>query len=167
MQFRVREDAEQSPGQAPRPSADTARFPIGNRNDLHLAGENTDRPMPRITRQPVTILHWFLTRLLPASFGSEPQHNSELDRVGAAAQAGEVSEYDLFQAAWLAWYGTEADSAETEKLFGAYLKGAALPSHVRHFVRRLLCAASDPALDFDRERFGLGKFRRKEPLIRF
>lgn len=167
MQFRVREDAEQSSGQSPRPSHGTARVPIDGENGLHRDGRTSDRPLPRDSWWSDTVLHWLLARLLPANAASEPQHNSDPDQVRAAAAAGEVSEYDLFRAAWLAWYGTEADSAETEKLFGAYLNGAALPSHVRHFVRRLLCAASDPALDFDRECFGLGKFRRKEPLIRF
>lgn len=167
MQFRVRENTEQRPNHLPRSCEDTARPPIGERNRLRHGRDNIAHPAARNTKRPETILKWVLTRLLPVNSANEPEYDSDLEKVEAAAEVGEISEYDLFQAAWLAWYGTTADSLKTEQLFGAYLNGAPLPGHVRHFVRRLLSAANDPALDFDRELYGLGKFRRKEPLIRF
>ncbi len=165
MQFRVRDNTERSPRHAPRPSDRTVRFRMGSSPALGHTGDKFGNRKPHQRGWPLRFLQWLLASLESAGSSSEHCQERECDNVGAAAALGEVSEYDLFRAAWFAWYGTDADGAETEKLFGAYLNGADLPSHVRHFVRRLSCTASDPALSFDRERFGLEKFRRKEPLI--
>ncbi len=94
-----------------------------------------------------------------------PKGENTWATIADAASIGEISEYDLFRAAWMAWYGNRAKDREIEKLFVAFLNGAELPCYVRHFARQLLSAGNDPALAFDRTRFGLDRYPRKEALI--
>jgi hypothetical protein len=47
-----------------------------------------------------------------------------------------ISDYEVFQRAYAAWYGREPDRHAIEAPFGAYLRSARLPVFVRHYVRR-------------------------------
>ena len=52
----------------------------------------------------------------------------------AAAQA-DISDYEIFRRAYLAWFGQAPSDAYLERLFGSYLYGGAVPHWVRQYVR--------------------------------
>jgi TPP-dependent 2-oxoacid decarboxylase len=54
------------------------------------------------------------------------------------AQAMETSEYQIFVAAYLGWYGKKPDCHQVDKFFGTYLSRGEIPAFVRHFTRHYL-----------------------------
>lgn len=76
-----------------------------------------------------------------------------------------VGEFDLFRLAFRRWFGQEADEKALEKVFVAYLFARRVPLWVRHFCRQVLADARSGRLD--REAFGAGSVRRREPLVAY
>ena len=63
--------------------------------------------------------------------------DSDADRVANVAGILEVSEFDVFKLAYLAWHAKPARDEHVERLFGAYLMRQDIPVWVRHFVRKI------------------------------
>lgn len=79
----------------------------------------------------------------------------EVRLVQEAAAALEVREFDLFRAAYRAWYGVEPGMAALERDFVAYMFRQRLPAYVRHFARQVLAEAAAGRLRTRPEMTGL------------
>lgn len=95
---------------------------------------------------------------------AQPQDPALIDAamVCRAAEIAEVSEFDLFQAAWQGWNGKLPDEHGLERLFSCYLHEQQVPGFVRHFARRVIDDAAAGRLN--RDTLGLHRFQRREPL---
>lgn len=82
--------------------------------------------------------------------------------VRQAAEALELSEFELFRAAHRAWCGADADARSLERDFGAYLTRRRLPAYVRHYARRVVAEAEAGGLGAHPETAGLP--RRERPV---
>lgn len=82
--------------------------------------------------------------------------------VSRAAEIAEISEFDLFRAAWQGWNGTLPQERGLERLFSRYLQEQEVPGFVRHFARRVIDDAEAGRLN--RGLLGLHNFRRREAL---
>lgn len=71
------------------------------------------------------------------------EFREESERLRLVARARDESEYDIFAAAWAAWYGNEPSPGEIDADFGAYLREETVPPYVRHYVRQWLEANPD------------------------
>ncbi len=172
MHFRVQEGAERNSGHPPPPPQQTNSLARAERPKIY-SFEEQRRPAasPAASlatgglRRAPKLLTKMWRRFWDRVTACQPKDENAWGTITDAASIGEISEYNLFCAAWTAWYGTRAKDREIEKLFGACLNGAELPCYVRHFARQLRSAGNDPALAFDRTRFGLDRYPRKEALI--
>ncbi len=79
----------------------------------------------------------------------------EVRLVQEAAAALEVREFDVFRAAYRAWYGVEPETVALEKEFVAYMFRQRLPPYVRHFARQVLAEAEAGRLRARPETAGL------------
>lgn len=64
-----------------------------------------------------------------------------------AAAILEVTEFQLFELAYIDWYGKKARDLAMEKYFAGYMFGEKVPSWVRHFARKILRLKSEGNLD--------------------
>jgi hypothetical protein len=102
--------------------------------------------------------------MLPLTILRPPQGRPprEVRLVAQAAEALEVGEFELFRAAYRAWYGDEPETKRLERDFAGYLKAQRLPAYVRHFARQVVAEAETgrPA-----ERPELDGLKRRERLV--
>jgi hypothetical protein len=63
---------------------------------------------------------------------------NDWDILQMTAQAMEISEYQIFVAAYLDWYGKKPDCRQVDRFFGTYLSRGEIPVFVRHFTRHYL-----------------------------
>lgn len=73
-------------------------------------------------------------KFLFTHFEDDYRRNARL--VHRAAEANGVSEYELFQLAYRAWYGSEPEEQRLEKIFVAYLFTGRMPAWVRDLAQR-------------------------------
>lgn len=88
---------------------------------------------PCVHRQPGTYNLGALKYLF-TQFEDDHRRNARL--IAGAARASGVSEYELFQLAYLAWHRSEPEQQRLEKIFVAYLFSGRVPVWVQDFVQR-------------------------------
>jgi len=70
---------------------------------------------------------------------------AETDCVVSAANYLEVSEFAIFQNAYMAWYGLKAPEKQLEKVFASYLVDNRVPFWVRNYARNQIPGENSPA----------------------
>jgi hypothetical protein len=63
---------------------------------------------------------------------------SELDTLILTRESLDVSEFEVFQRAYTAWYGEKSAMLRIETQFNDYLTSGVLPFYVRHYCRQFI-----------------------------
>lgn len=102
--------------------------------------------------------------MLPLTILKPPQGrpSREARLVSEAAETLDIGEFELFRAAYRAWYGGEPETKRLERDFAAYLKAQRLPAYVRHFARQVV-AEAEPGRPAERPE--LRGLKRRERLV--
>jgi hypothetical protein len=80
-----------------------------------------------------------------------------------AAAMLDITEYEVFQLAWLRWHGKHAEADSLEPHFVAYMFHRAVPPWVRHFAR--LVEERFEREDFHREHFGVARLQESRRMV--
>jgi len=81
----------------------------------------------------------------------------DISAVLAAAAMLDITEYELFQLAWIRWYGTSPKVAELEPHFVSYMFDQVVPTWGRHFARDV--QADWSADELDKEALGVPRLQ--------
>jgi hypothetical protein len=63
----------------------------------------------------------------------------DAEAVSFVAGLLDISEFKLFEIAYVNWYGSEATKKALDGFFGSYLKSELVPFWLRDMVRRIIC----------------------------
>ena len=63
----------------------------------------------------------------------------DAEAVAFAAGLLDISEFRLFEIAYVEWFGNEATEEAIDGFFGSYLKSGLVPFWVRNMVRTIIC----------------------------
>jgi hypothetical protein len=64
---------------------------------------------------------------------------NDAEAVAFVAGLLDISEFRLFEIAYLNWFGSEATKKAMDVFFGSYLKSGVEPFWLRNMVRRIIC----------------------------
>ena len=63
----------------------------------------------------------------------------DVDAVSFVARLLDISEFNLFEIAYINWFGNEATKKAMDDFFGSYLTSGLVPFWLRDMVRKTLC----------------------------
>jgi len=64
---------------------------------------------------------------------------NDAEAVSFVAGLFDISEFRLFEIAYVNWFGSEATKKAMDRFFGSYLKTGLVPFWLRDMVRRIIC----------------------------
>jgi hypothetical protein len=87
----------------------------------------------------------------------------DIRTVLAAAAILDITEYEMFQLAWIRWHGQSSQAEELEPYFVRYMFDEEVPTWVRHFARDV--EADWNAGRLDKEALGIPKLKGSEKMV--
>jgi len=64
---------------------------------------------------------------------------NDFEAVSFVAGLLDISEFRLFEIAYVNWFGSEATKKAMDDFFGSYLKSGSVPFWLRNMFRRIIC----------------------------
>ena len=87
----------------------------------------------------------------------------DIQSVLAAAAILDITEYKMFQLAWIRWHGQNSQAEELEPYFVRYMFDEEVPAWVRHFARDV--EADWNAGRLDKEALGIPRLKGSDKMV--
>lgn len=87
--------------------------------------------------------------MLKIFFELDEMDNIEKNLLAEAANRLDVGEFQVFQLGYEAWFGSEPDEKQLERIFFDYLTHDKLPPWARHYARGIIDKYDEDELDYN------------------
>ena len=87
--------------------------------------------------------------MLKIFFELDDMDNIEKNLMAEASNRLDVGEYQVFQLSYEAWFGSEPDKKQLERIFFDYLTNDKVPPWARHYARIIIDKYDEGELDYN------------------